>query len=143
MAFKLNSIGQIEKTYAFEDAVIETEMLNGTIGKIDDGKFTASEKGFMAIMQVEVGDDAGMAEYKIPAGSHVRVVDFKSLVEQFPKNTTIEIYGAQLPTAYNIGDKLESDANGKLVTGASVAPYFEITKIIGNKLGVEATMVMA
>lgn len=143
MAFKLNSIGQIEKTYAFEDAVIETEMLNGTVGKVEDGVFKPSANASKAIMQLEVGDDAGMDEYKIPAGSHVRVVDFVSLVEQFPKNTTIEIYGAQLPATYTVGDKLESDADGKLVTGASTAPYFEITKVIGNKLGVEATMVMA
>ena len=143
MAFKLNSIGQIEKTYAFDDAVIETEMLNGTIGDVVDGVFEPSANASKAIMQVEVGDDAGMDEYKIPAGSHVRIVDFESLVEQFPKNTTIEIYGAQLPDTYVVGDKLASDANGKLVPGATAAPYFEVTKIIGNKLGVEATMVMA
>ena len=142
--FKFNTIGQIERgVYPFEDAVVDVDVLNGAFGDVTDGKFVPSDAGQKVIMLDENGDDAGMDEYKIPAGSHVRIVDFESLVEQFPKNTTIEIYGAQLPDTYVVGDKLASDANGKLVTGATAAPYFEVTKIIGNKLGVEATMVMA
>lgn len=39
-----------------------------------------------------------------------------------------------------VEDKLKSDASGVLVTGDSKAPYFEVTKIVGNKIGVEATV---
>ena len=39
------------------------------------------------------------------------------------------------------GDKLESDASGKLVKGATVAPYLEVTGIVGNHLGVEVKVV--
>ena len=142
MAIKFNTIGQIEKTYCFEDAIVESEVLNGTFGEVNDGVFTPAANATKAIMQVEVGDDEGMDEYKIPAGSHVRVLDFAALVEQYPKNANIEIYGAQLPDTYAVGDKLVSTADGVLETGGSAAPYFEIKKIIGNKLGVGATAVM-
>lgn len=133
---KFNTIGQIEKGYYFEDAIINTDMLNGDFGAVTDGVFTTASDATKAIMQVEVGDGMGMDEYLIPNGSHVRVVDFEKLNGQ-----AIEIYGAQLPNTYEKGDKLKSDANGKLITGATDAPYFEITKIIGNKLGVEVTVV--
>lgn len=138
---KFSSIGQIEKTYPFEDAVIEADTLNGTFGEVEDGVFSPAANATKAIMQIEVGDDMDMDEYKIPAGSHVRVVDLVSLVEQYPKNTEIEIYGAQLPTTFAIGDKLVSTADGVLATGGSTAPYFEVTKIIGNKQGVKANIV--
>lgn len=133
---KFNTIGQIEKGYYFENAVIETAILNGDFGEVADGVFNVAAKATKAVMQVEVGDDMGMDEYPIPNGSHVRVLNLEEL-----NGKTVEIYGAQLPSTYTKGDKLESDAKGKLVTGATVAPYLEITKIIGNKLGVEVTVV--
>ena len=33
------------------------------------------------------------------------------------------------------------DASGKLVKGATVAPYLEVTGIVGNHLGVEVKVV--
>ena len=142
MAIKFNTVGQIEKTYPFEDAVVDVEVLNGAFGEVRDGKFTVAENATKAVMNVENGDDAGLDEYNIPAGSPVRVIDLVSLAEQYPKNTKVEIYGAQLPATYKKGDKLVSDVNGKLVVseGAS-APYFEITNVIGNKSGVEVNIV--
>lgn len=133
---KFNTIGQIEKGYFFEDAVVDTAVLNGAFGKVTAGKFAPAASAKKAVMQVEVGDDTGMDEYKIPAGSHVRVVDLEQL-----HGKKIEIYGAQLPAVYAVGHKLASDASGKLVAGATAAPYYEVVKVIGNKLGVEATVV--
>lgn len=136
---KFNTIGQIEKGYYFEDAVVDTEVLNGAFGAVTNGKFAPAASATKAVMQVEVGDDMGMDEYKIPAGSHVSVVDLAALNGQ-----VVEVYGAQLPDTYAVGNALVSNANGNLVvgTGASVAaPKYEITKIIGNKLGVEVKIV--
>ena len=136
---KFNTIGQIEKGYYFEDAVVDTDVLNGAFGAVTNGKFAPAASATKAVMQVEVGDDMDIDEYKIPAGSHVRVVDLASLNGQ-----VVEVYGAQLPDTYKVGDALVSDASGKLVvgTGTSVAaPKYEVTKVIGNKLGVEVKIV--
>lgn len=133
---KFNTIGAIEHKYAFKDAVLKADALNGDFGAITDGMFDVAANATSAIMQVEVGDDMGLPEYKINAGEHVRVVNLKAF-----DGETIEVYGAQLPDEFAVGDKLVSNAAGKLATGGSVAPYLEVTKIIGNKLGVEATVV--
>lgn len=135
---KFNTIGQIEKDYFFEDAIVKKDVLNGDFGNVTSGTFSPGNSVKKAIMQVEVGDDAGMDEYKIPSGSHVRVVDLEALAASYP-NQTIEIYGAQLPATFKVNDKLKADANGKLVVnGAETDFHFEVTKIIGNNLGVEA-----
>lgn len=133
---KFRRISQIEKLYPFVDATIDKDALNGDFGSVTTGKFAPKADAKQAIMQVEVGDNMGMPEYKIPAGSHVRVVDFEKLEGQ-----EIEVYGAQLPATFAKGNKLKSDATGKLITGASVAPYFEVTEIIGNKIGLVAKVV--
>lgn len=133
---KFRKISQIEKLYHFVDATIDKDALNGDFGSVTTGKFAPKADAKQAIMQVEVGDDMGMPEYKIPAGSHVRVVDLEKLDGQ-----EIEVYGAQLPATFEKGNKLKSDATGKLVTGASQAPYFEVTEIIGNKIGLVAKVV--
>lgn len=141
---KFHKISQIEHgNYPFEDAVVDVDVLNGAFGNVSDGKFVPNESGTKVVMQIEVGDDEYMDEYKIPAGSHVRVLDLLELAKQHPKNAKVEIYGAQLPASFNVGDKLKSDTTGKLVTGATVAPYFEVTAIIGNKLGAEVKIVTA
>ena len=137
---KFESIKSIEKFYFFEDAVIESAMMNGTFGEVIDGVFKPAANGKKAIMQVEVGHDMGMAEYMIPAGSHVRVVNLEKMGEE---DMNIEVYGAQLPKEFVVGDNLASDEAGVLVTGASAAPYLEIKKVIGNKIGVLADIVMA
>lgn len=136
MALYFSTIGAWEKEYAFEDAIVNTEVLNGAFGSVADGVFAVGAKATKAIMQVEVGDDEAMPEYKIAKGSHVRVLDLTKM-----NGKTVQIYGYPLPTEVAVGNKLASDASGALVTGAEAAPYFEVTKIIGNKLGVEATVV--
>ena len=79
---KFRRISQIEKLYPFMDAVIDKDALNGDFGAVTSGKFAPKADAKQAIMQVEVGDDMDMPEYKIPAGSHVRVVDFEKLEGQ-------------------------------------------------------------
>ena len=133
---KFSTIGQIEKKYAFEDAVAGADVLNGDFGAVTSGTFAVAGNAVKAIMQIEVGDDANLDEYPINKGAHVRVVDLTAF-----DGETIEIYGAQLPDSYKKGDKLASDTNGKLVSGASSAPYFKITKVLPNVKGVEATVV--
>lgn len=133
---KFREISQIEKLYTFVDATIDKDALNGDFGSVTTGKFAPKADAKQAIMQVEVGDDMDMPEYKIPAGSHVRVVDLEKLDGQ-----EVEVYGVQLPDTFKVGDKLKSDATGKLVTGATTAPYYEVTEVLGNKLGVAVKVV--
>lgn len=136
MALYFSTIGMWEKEYAFEDAIVNADVLNGAFGAVADGAFTVGANATKAIMQVEVGDDEAMPDYKIAKGSHVRVLDLAKM-----NGKTVQIYGYPLPTKVAVGDKLASDANGALVVGAGAAPYLEVTKLIGNKLGVEATVV--
>ena len=133
---KFSSISQIEKKYAFEDAIASADVLNGDFGAVTGGAFAVGVTATKAIMQDENGDNAGLDEYPIKKGEHVRVVDLSAY-----NGETIEVYGAQLPDSYKKGDKLASDTNGKLVSGASSAPYFKITKVLPNVKGVEATVV--
>ena len=133
---KFSTISQIEKKYAFEDAIASADVLNGDFGAVTGGAFAVGTTATKAIMQDENGDNAGLDEYPIKKGEHVRVVDLSAY-----NGETIEIYGAQLPDSYKKGDKLASDTNGKLVSGASSAPYFKITKVLPNVKGVEATVV--
>lgn len=133
---KFHTIGQIEKKYAFEDAVASADTINGAFGAVADGAFAVGATATKAIMQLEVGDEAGLDTYPIAKDAHVRVVDLSAF-----DGETIEIYGAQLPDGVKKGDKLASDATGKLVAGASAAPYYEVTKVIANTKGVEATIV--
>ena len=136
MALYFSTIGAFEKEYAFEDAIVNVDVLNGAFGTVTEGVFAVGANATKAIMQVECGDDAAMPEYKIVKGSHVRVVDLVKL-----NGKTVQIYDYPLPTEVAVGDKLASDATGALVKGAEAAPYLTVTKIIGNKLGVEATVV--
>lgn len=134
---KFNSIGQIEHNYAFEDAVIDTDMYNGAFGSVSDGKFTTAATATKAIMQLENGDDAGLDKYVIKAGSHVRIVDLEKFVGQ-----KIEVYGYPLPAIVAVGNKLESEAAGTLkVNGSAAGLYLEVESIIGNNQGVVAKIV--
>lgn len=139
MALKFNSLAQIEKDYFFIDAVTDTDVLNGTFGDIEGGKFVAGANKTKAIMQVEVGDDMYCDEYKITAGSHVRVVDLARVAAQC-HNKCFEVYGVQVPTGVKVADKLVSDATGKLIVNTSVdsgATYFAVKELIGNKSGIK------
>ena len=88
--------------------------LNSDFGDVVDGKFNANNNGKKVITQVENGDDAGHRNYKIPAGSHVRVLDPVKVKGE------LEVYGYPLPDTFKVGDTLGC---------------FTITEIIGNKAG--------
>ncbi|MCI5588506.1 MAG: hypothetical protein MR384_11585 [Lachnospiraceae bacterium] len=136
---KFSSIKQIEHNdYPFEDAIASADTFNGAYGEVTSGSFSVGAKKGKVIMQIERGDDEYMPTYKIVKGEHVRVLDLAKLNGQL-----VEVYGDELPADVAKGDKLESDANGKLVKGANAAPYLEVTAIVGNHLGVEAKVVTA
>lgn len=120
---KFSTIGQIEHgEYPFEDAIVNADVLNGAFGTVSSGVFTPSASGKKVIMQVEVGDDAGMAEYKIPAGSHVRVLDPSKV------KGDLEVYGYPLTAGFKVGDTVGC---------------FKVTKVIGNKVGAVVQFVNA
>lgn len=134
---KFSTIGQIEHgVYPFEDAVAGADTFNGAFGAVTTGTFAVAATASKAIMNIEVGDNVGLDTYPVKKGDQVRVIDFTKLNGQ-----TIEIYGDELPSGVKKGDKLKSDATGALVTGATAAPYYEVTKVIPNVKGVEATVV--
>ena len=135
---KFSTIGQIEHgEYPFEDAVASADTFNGAYGEVNGGKFTVGANKGKVIMQIERGDDEYMPTYKIVKGEHVRVLDLAKL-----NGKMLEVYGDELPADVAKGDKLESDAEGKLVKNSSAAvPYLEITAINGNKLGLEVKVV--
>lgn len=135
---KFHTIGQIEKNYAFENAVANEDTFNGAFGEVVDGEFVVGADATKAIMNLEVGDEAGLGTYPIKKGTQVRVLDLEAF-----NGKTIEVYGDQLPDGVAVGNKLASDATGALVAGASAAPYLEVTKVIANTKGVEATIVTA
>lgn len=140
MSVIFNSVGEWEKLYPFEDAVVNAETLNGCFGTVTAGVFEPAANAMKCVMQVEVGDDAGLDEYKIPASSHVRVCDLTKVADY--ALPYVRVFGAQLPATFAVGDKFVSDASGKLITG-SVAPYLEVTEVIGNKVGIVAKIVTA
>lgn len=112
---KFRTIGQIEHgEYPFENAVATADVFNGAFGTVADGKFTPSANGTKVVMQVEVGDDAGLENYKIVKGSDVRVLDTAKVKGE------LEIYGYPLPATFKVGDTVGC---------------FTITDIIGNSIG--------
>ena len=120
---KFSTIGQIEHgEYPFEDAVVNVDVLNGAFGDVADGVFTPNEDGKKVVMVLENGDDAGMPEYKIPAGSHVRVLDPAKVEDD------LEMYGYPLADGFKVGDTVGC---------------FKITKVIGNKVGAVVQFVNA
>lgn len=137
---KLHNLRDYEHFYFFEDVVAEVDVLNGCIGEVTDGIFKPAAGGTRGIMQIEVGDDMGMDKYVIPAGTRLRSVRLDKMAEL---ERPIEVYGAQLPKEFKVGDKLASDEAGVLVAGAEGAPYLEVVEIIGNKAGIVAKIVMA
>lgn len=135
MAIYFSTIGAIEHEYAFEPAVAGADTFNGAFGKVTAGTFAVAADATQAIMNVEVGDNAGLDTYPITKGADLRVVDLAKL-----NGRTMQIYGDVLPAGVAKGDKLKSDATGKLVKNATKAPYYEVTKVIPNTNGVEVTL---
>lgn len=135
MSIYFSTIGAIEHEYAFEPAVAGADTFNGAFGKVTAGTFAVAADATQAIMNIEVGDNAGLDTYPIAKGTDLRVVDLAKL-----NGKTMQIYGDVLPAGVTKGDKLKSDATGKLVKGASKAPYYEVTKVIPNTNGVEVTL---
>ncbi|MEY8352593.1 hypothetical protein AALB39_04460 [Lachnospiraceae bacterium 54-53] len=136
---KFNKISQIEKEYFFEDAVTSAAIANGDFGAVTSGSFAVAANATKAVMQVEVGDNADLDVYPIASGTHVRVIDLVKIAETGKK---IEVYGNPLPATYAKGDKLASDATGKLaVTASPTGLHIVVDEIIGNKLGIIASVV--
>lgn len=143
---KFSRISQIEHKYAFENAVAGANTFNGAFGTVTAGIFEVDEDATKAIMNLEVGDEAGLGTYPIAEGNHVRVVDLEAFDGEI-----IEIYGDELPDGAAVGNKLKSDTSGALVigtadeiTGEIAAPYYEVTKVIKtvpNTKGVEVKVV--
>lgn len=112
---KFRRFDQIEHQYHFTPAVSDADVLNGAFGNVTDGKFVASESGDSVVMQLEDGDDIGLDEYKIVAGTPLRILKLDEMVGQ-----ELEVYGYPLPTDFKVD---------------TVVGKFKVIGIIGNSLG--------
>ena len=128
---KFRNISEIEKLYPYVKAVAGTDVYNGDFGTVTGGTFALAANAKQVVMNIEVGDDEGLDRYFIAKGSDLRVLDLDKL-----DGKELEIYGKQIPTEVAKGDKLKSTATGDLAKGTAVAPYVEVTEIIGNHKGI-------
>ena len=125
---KFHTIGQIEKNYAFENAVATADTFNGAFGVVAGGEFTVGADASKAIMNLEVGDEANLGTYPIKKGSQVRVLDLEAF-----NGKTIEVYGDELPDGVAVGNQLKSDDTGALVTGLVSSSGGSVTNSVNDK----------
>lgn len=139
MAIFMTSLAQVEHgEYPFENAVATTDVKNGAFGTVTGGTFAVGATATKAVMQLETGDDIGLDTFVIKAGTPLRIVDLTKV------NGDVQIYGDTLPATVAENDKLVSKADGTLEVKASAsAPYFKVTKVLGNTHGVVAKIVKA
>lgn len=130
---RFEKLASTESVYPFVDAVVAADYKNGTFGTISGGTFT-SGAGFMAIMQVEDGDDAKTADYTILAGKHARIADFSKV-----GGHVVNITKDQLPATYEVGNKLVGSGATYTVSGEAGSKYFEVIEVM--PYGVRATVV--
>jgi len=132
---RFEKLAATEKNYPFIDAVAVADYANGTFGTISDGKFTAGAS-FMAIMQIERGDDMKTDKFVVKKDEHIRVADFSKV-----DGHIVNITSDQLPKTYKAKDKLIADSTGKFVVSTSATNnYFEV--IEPTRYGVRATVVV-
>lgn len=112
---KFRRFDQIEHQYHFTPAVSDADVLNGAFGNVTNGKFVAAESGNSVVMQLEDGDDIGLDEFKIVAGTPLRVLKLNEITGQ-----ELEVYGYPLPADFKVG---------------TVVGKFKVTEVIGNSLG--------
>ena len=130
---RFEKLASTESVYPFVDAVVAADYKNGTFGTISGGTFT-SGAGFMAIMQVEDGDDAKTSDYTILAGKHARIADFSKV-----NGHVVNITKDQLPEVYAVGNKLVGNGATYTVSGEAGSKYFEVIEVM--PYGVRATVV--
>lgn len=124
------------KVYPYVDATVDADYKNGTFGAVASGVFTAGATGFNVIMNIEKGDDAKSADYKVAKGANARIADL-SLVD----GQIVDITSEQLYTGVKKGDKMVSKADGTL-NAPSTAPtekYLEVVEV--TDFGVRAKIV--
>lgn len=121
---KFHSIAMIEKYDCFAPAKAKTEVNNGTFGAVTSGTFAPKANSFEVVMNLETGDNSYMAEYKIPAGTDLRIANLAKL-----HGKKLDISAEHMPASFEVGNKLVSDENGKLVVnGEAVAPYLLVAE---------------
>lgn len=132
---RFEKLAPTEKTYPFVNAVSDAKYKNGTFGTVTNGVFSAG-KSFMAIMQVEKGNDMNTTDFVVNKDEQVRIADF-SKVDGCVVNITLD----QIDGEYAAGDKLIADEDGNLAVSATVTKnYFKIIEV--TRYGVRAIAVV-
>ena len=137
----LNTIAAVAKLYVYEGATAAKDAKNGVCGNVADGKFTQAAGGKYALMQVETGDNADTADYKIAAGDKVRVANLTKLADK-----DVQIYDA-ITGDVTVGAVVTFGDDGYAVAAAAPttagAVYFVVVKKLyagGAFAGVVATV---
>lgn len=132
---RFEKLAPTEKVYPFVNAVSDAEYKNGTFGTVTNGIFSAGES-FMAIMQIEKGNDMKTANFVVNKDEPVRIADFSKV-----DGCVVNITSDQLSENYAVGDKLAANKDGNLIVSTSATKnYFEITEV--TRYGVRAIAVV-
>lgn len=120
---KPRNISANEKFNPYISVKVAADCANGVFGTVDKGVFTVAASGTHFLYDVEKGDDAFSDLYVIPKDADARACSMKVLVDQ-----EVQISPAILPDGVKVGDKLVSDASGKLVVGEGDL-FIEVTEV--------------
>ncbi len=136
---KAYTIGMIEKYDAFRKAKAAAKYVNGTFGEISNGVFTAGATKFQVLMQVGKGDTL-YTDFDVVANEDIRVADLSKWAGK-----QLQISPLHLPATFAVGNKLVSDANGKLIVSASpTTPFLLVDKVIDfDGVGALVTIMLA
>lgn len=115
---RFNKTVPTENGYPYIKAVIAADYKNGTFGTVDaKGVFTAGRGGYY-IDQIESGDDMYSDDFKIKAGTEVRLVDMSkcvgAIVTVTKDNCTEAMQGFIVPAAFDLGIAAAPNSDGVL-----------------------------
>lgn len=133
---RFDKIASTENVYPYVKATAAAEYVNGAMGTVSNGVFTAGTGAFY-IDQVERGDDMYSDDFKIGKGADVRVVDMSKVIGH-----EVDITKQNLPKTYEVGKTLAAGSDGMLTVSDSLSGYgFKVKKV--TAYGVLAEIVNA
>ena len=114
-----------ENFYPYAPATAAAEYVNGTMGTISGGVFTAGA-GSVVLMQEEQGDKEYMDDYTVPAGADIRTADISATELD---GVEVNITFANLPSTFAVDDILVGTATtGKLSVDSTATSGFKVVE---------------
>lgn len=120
-----NTIGEFEKYDSLSSVKAAADYVNGTLGTVENGVFTAKAAGTHFVYEVEKGDDMYLDSYTVKKDAQIRVCELAKL-----NGKEVRITSVNLPKTVAEKDKLTSNASGTLVVSSSAtAPYLVVKEL--------------